>query len=131
MDAFSQWLDHDTKALDNENIVVLGLELTANAANILSLEQQVFTIQDEHMEQIEGLWKEYPLDKIEGKWFYHGHPIVPNNKEVKQGILKWYHDHPLARHLRIANTTITMMCEYWWLEVQQFATAYVCRCVIC
>ena len=43
-DAFSRRLDHDTSISDNEDVVILGLDLFANAAEILDLEQNVFTM---------------------------------------------------------------------------------------
>ena len=50
--AFLQWPDHDTGTSDNEDIVVLGLELFANATELLDLEQDVFDAQREHEEWI-------------------------------------------------------------------------------
>jgi hypothetical protein len=39
---------------------------------LLSLEEQVFDTQQEYGEQITNLRKEYPLDEVDGKWFYQG-----------------------------------------------------------
>ena len=55
VDAFSQWPDHNNRAFNNEDIVVLGLELFANATKLLSLEQDVFAKQEEHEEQMREL----------------------------------------------------------------------------
>ena len=64
--SLTQWLDHDTGAADNKDVVVLGPELFTNATELLSLEQDVFMKQEEHKEQIEGLRQSTPLDKVNG-----------------------------------------------------------------
>jgi hypothetical protein len=51
-DVFSQQLDHDTGTSDNEDVLVLGLELFANATELLNLEQSVFAMQEKYEEWI-------------------------------------------------------------------------------
>jgi hypothetical protein len=62
--SLTQWLNHDTGAADNKVIIVLGPELFTNATELLSLEHDVFTKQEEHKKQIEGLRQSTPLDKV-------------------------------------------------------------------
>ena len=81
-DAFSQWLDYDTGVLDNKDVIILGPELFTNATELLNLEQKVFTTQEECKEWITELQQSFPLDEIEGQWFYCGHPMVPESKEL-------------------------------------------------
>ena len=50
--------------MDNEDIVVLGPELFANAMELLDLEQNVFAAQEEHEKWIEGLQKDFLLDRV-------------------------------------------------------------------
>ena len=82
-DAFLQWPDHDNGALDNENVVVLGPELFANATELLDLEQSVFATQEEHGDWIEGLRMNFPLDRVNEKWFHRRCPIVPETNELQ------------------------------------------------
>ena len=124
-DAFSRWPDHDTETLDNEDIVVLGPELFANAIELLNLEQKVFTVQEEYKEWITELQQSSPLDKIEGRWFYCGCPVVPRNEELQREILKQYHGHPLAGHPGIMNMIATLARDFWWPMLKHFATGYV------
>ena len=76
-DMFSRRPDHDNGALDNEDVVVLGPELFANAAEILDLEQEVFAAQKEHENEMKKLREGFSLNELDEKWFYHGHPVVP------------------------------------------------------
>ena len=50
--------------------------------NMLSLDQEVFKAQEDHPEQMEELCKGYPLDQVEGHWFYKGQPVVPDRQEL-------------------------------------------------
>ena len=86
-DAFLRWPDHDTGTLDNEDVVVLGLELFANTTELLNLEQDVFTAQREHEEWIRELQRDFPLDKIGEKWFHCGRPVVPEVEELRRQLL--------------------------------------------
>ena len=77
-DAFSRWPDHDTGTSDNEDIVVLGPELFANATKLLDLEQNVFAAQEEHRNWIEGLQGDFPLDKVNEKWSHRRCVTIPH-----------------------------------------------------
>jgi hypothetical protein len=68
---------------------------------------------------------------VEEKEFYQGRVVVPDDDELKRWVLQQYHDHQLAGHPGITNTTTAVMQEFWWPEVWKFATAYVWGCVIC
>jgi hypothetical protein len=51
---------------------------------ILSLEQQVFEAQQEHLGQLDELGKDYAFDMIEEKKFYHGKAILPEDNKLKR-----------------------------------------------
>ena len=86
-DAFSRWPDHDNGASDNEDVVVLGPELFTNAAEILDLEQEVFTAQKEHEDEMKRLQEGFSLNKLDEKWFYHGRPVVPEEENLRRRLL--------------------------------------------
>ena len=81
-DAFSRRPDHDNGASDNEDVVVLSLELFTNAAEVLNLEQEVFTAQKEHRDEMEKLREDFLLNELNKKWFHHGCPVVPEMEEL-------------------------------------------------
>ena len=95
-DAFSRRPDHDNGASDNEDIVVLGPKLFAHATEILDLEQEVFAAQKEHEDEMKKLQEGFSLNELDEKWFYRGHPVVPEEEGIRRRLLLQYHDHPLA-----------------------------------
>ena len=46
-------------------------------------------------------------------------------------ILRLYHDHPLAGHPGISNTTHLLSQTYEGRGMKEFAEDYVCRCAVC
>ena len=129
--AFSRRPDHDNGASDNEDVVVLGPELFANAAEILNLEQEVFAAQKEHRNKIEKLREDFPLNELNKKWFHHGRPVVPEVEELRWRLLLQYHDHPLAGHPGITNTTASLLKDFWGPTLKCFVTEYVRGCATC
>ena len=130
-DAFSRWPDHNNGTLDNEDVIILGLELFANATELLDLEQKVFATQEEHKDEIEKLQGDFPLNEVDGKWFHHRCPIVPGAEELRQQLLLQYYDHPLAGHPGIANTTTSLIKDFWWPTLRRFVVEYVQGCAMC
>ena len=129
--AFSRRPDHDNGTSDNEDVVVLSPELFANATELLDLEKRVFTTQEEHRNKMEKLQGDFLLDKIDEKWFHHGRPIVPEIEELQRQLLLQYHDHPLAGHPGIANTTASLIKDFWWPTLKCFTAEYVRGCAMC
>ena len=111
---FSWQLNHDTEASDNEDVIVLGPELFTNAIELFNLKQDIFTAQEKYEDQIEKFWQNFSLDEVAGQWFYRRCPIVPEDEELLQKLLQWYHNHLLARHLGIMNTITTLARDFWW-----------------
>jgi hypothetical protein len=97
----------------------------------LLLEEQVFDTQQKYGGQIADLRGEYALDEVDGKWFYQGRLIVPDEEELKRQILRQYHDHQLVGHPGIANTVVAVTREFWWPGVRRFVTTYIQGCAIC
>jgi hypothetical protein len=82
-DGLSRRPDYDTGENDNQDVVVLPEKLFALAMELLSLEQELWEAQVMHKEQLEQLRKEYTMDVIEGKVFYQGRLVVPNDEDMK------------------------------------------------
>lgn len=83
-DSFSQRPDYDTGTRDNDNITVLPEHLFLNTVDILDVEQEVYERQEQQGTEIRELGKEYPLDQVDGRWFYHGWPVVPDEQELQR-----------------------------------------------
>ena len=58
-------------------------------------------------------------------------PYVPNDSEIKQVILREYHDIPIAGHLGQNKTLTTVLAEFYWPGVVQDVTRYCQQCLTC
>jgi hypothetical protein len=104
--------DYDTGENDNQDIIVLPEKLFALATELLSLEQELWEAQKTHRKQMEQLQKEHSIDMVEGKAFYQGRLVVPDNEEMKRKVLQQCHDHGLAGHPGIMNTILAVTREF-------------------
>ena len=52
-------------------------------------------------------------------------------EELWWRLLHQYHDHPLAGHPGIANTTMNLARDFWWPMLKHFTTEYVRGCAMC
>ena len=93
--------------------------------DILNVEQEVYEKQEQQETEIRELGKEYPLDQLDGQWFYRGRPVVLDDQELQRRITFQFHDHPLAGHPGITNTIISVTKEFWWPTLRKFVTDYV------
>ena len=131
VDSLSWQPDYDSGIGDNNNITVLPEWLFLNAVDILNVEQKVYETQEQQEEQIKKLGEEYPLDQLEGQWFYHRWPMVPDDQELQQQVIFQFHDHLLAGHPGITNTTISTTREFWWPTMRKFIINYIRGCAVC
>ena len=68
---------------DNDNITVLPEQLFLNTVDILNVEQKAYKAQEQQEGQIMKIEEEYPLDQLEGQWFYYGWPVVLDDHELQ------------------------------------------------
>jgi Integrase zinc binding domain len=121
----------DKEKHDNENTLVLPDKLFARAAEVSSLEQQVWDWQARTPSYFTELHCSHPLDSVNHHWVHQGRPVVANQKDLKRQILHEYHDHALAGHPGIATTLQKVSEDYWWPTMQQFVQNYVKGCATC
>ena len=55
----------------------------------------------------------------------------PEELDAQQEILKLYHDHPLAGHPGITNTTHLLSQTHEGRGMKEFVEEYICRCATC
>ena len=84
VDSLSRRPDYNTGTGDNDNITVLPEHLFLNVVDILNVEQEVYEKQEQQETEIRELGKEYPLDQLDGRWFYRRWPVVPNDQELQR-----------------------------------------------
>ena len=71
------------------------------------------------------------MDKVEERWFHHRRPVVSEEEELQWELLQQYHDHPLAEHPMITNTTMALTKDFWWPTIKHFAMGYIRGCAMC
>ena len=55
----------------------------------------------------------------------------PDETEVRCKVMHLYHDHPLAGHPSITNTTHLLLQQYKGPGMKEFTADYVCGCITC
>jgi hypothetical protein len=63
--------------------------------------------------------------------FYKGKQYVPKDQELRQDILKLFHDHETAGHPGELETYNSVKQHYWWPGLRIFVKNYVKECGIC
>ena len=95
------------------------------------MEQKVFATQRRYEDEMKRLQENFSINKLDDKWFYHGRPIVPEEEGLRRQLLLQYHDHPLAGHPGITNTTTNLLRDFWGPTLKRFVTEYVQGCATC
>jgi RNase H-like domain found in reverse transcriptase len=100
-DHLSRRPDYDEGKEDNKEVQVLQDAMFANAVVSLNLEQEVYDVQEGQATAIAELQKAYELVSQNHHWFQQGRPVVADKLELKQKILRWYHDHETTGHVTV------------------------------
>ena len=149
-DALSRWPDFcPDEYHDNEDIVMLpdhmflqliDLDLQQKIVLSDSLDQQAldtltFLLND-------SLTVPLPLKQDLKDWtvhtdnnhqylFYQGRAYIPQNDNLRQDIVRNFHDHITAGHPRELGTYNTIWQHYWWPGLRMFVKNYVQGCGLC
>jgi RNase H-like domain found in reverse transcriptase/Reverse transcriptase (RNA-dependent DNA polymerase)/Integrase zinc binding domain len=123
--------DYDEGKEDNREVQVLQDTMFANAVVSLDLEQEIYDAQEGQAAAIAELQKAHGLVSQNHHWFRQGRPVVADKLELKQKILRLYHDHETAGHPGVGNTWIAVARDYWWPDLKKFVTSYVKGCAVC
>ena len=75
-------------AHDNENEVVLPNHVFVNAAAFVDLDDAIYKEQRKNLTEMTTLQKTHPIDEIEGHYLYKGQPVVPEQIDIQQQILR-------------------------------------------
>jgi hypothetical protein len=103
--ALSHQPDHDNRAGDNDQVVVLPDSIFAHILSTTALDEMIILRQKVNCLQIEKWKTQYPLEEREGcTWYKDRVLVVTGNNEDKRALLEVYHDAPLARHPGVVKT---------------------------
>jgi len=63
--------------------------------------------------------------------FYKGKNYIPRNMELRQDIVKMFHNHKMAGHPGELETYNSVRQHYWWPGLRTFIKNYIKGCGIC
>ena len=145
-DVLSWRLDHCPEENENEEAILLPNSLFLNLLN-LTLQDRIANAKDYDFdvtsaitilleEGPSGIWSDLEDWEIEGKdgkkiLFYKGKNYIPKDQDLRQDILKMFHDHEMAGHLGELETYNVVWQQFWWPGLQTFIKNYVKGCRIC
>ncbi len=119
---------------DSQEIALLPPELFINvfeAGSDRSLEHQI-VLKQRAMSSIINEWaKHLPVQRdnqVDGPiWQYEtsGQLLIPPNNEIRQEVMRVWHDHQGGGHLGWDETTRKVQCKYLWPGARQWIDQYV------
>jgi Integrase zinc binding domain len=69
--------------------------------------------------------------KKDGLYWKEGALMVPNHKNITQGLMEVFHDSLTAGHPGQLKTWLDIKCYYWWPSMRKTVQEYVQGCAIC
>ena len=77
--------------------------------------------------------EDWSVEEIEGRRliFYQGRNYIPNDPELRRGIVRDHHDTPSAGHPGELETYNAIRANYWWPGMRTFVKNYVKGCGTC
>jgi hypothetical protein len=92
----------------------------------------IMAAQHDHQEYFKSIAEKYSLYQNGHLWF---HPtnrlIVPENNELKQGVISLFHDSTMAGHPGTLRTKLAIEKDFWWPTLLQDVKTYVQGCATC
>jgi len=139
--ALSQWPDHITDEINNDNIIVLPDDIFIKMID-LELQDKIKneTAKDDFFAKaLQAIKEDGPLPirssleewKIEeGMLFFKDRCYIPPHEELWREVVKWYHDSLPGGHPGHFKTLKLIQCYYWWPGMTVFVKNYVTGCAI-
>ena len=110
-------------------IMMLGRKVMTEESNIIKKIQRNNTREKEIIQALEkndGLaWEE------DGMAYMKGRIYIPNNKKLREEILREHHDPADIRHLGQHRMLELLKRTYWWLELKENIKKYMQGCLKC
>ena len=146
-DALSWWPDFIPKEdNDNEDRILLPEEMFVNLMD-LNLQDRIASSKNYDSDVKNALelllengpnnlqqdLEDWQLEKWEDEniLFYKGKNYIPNNLDLRQDIVKMFHDHEMAGLPGELETYNSVKQHYWWPGMRTFVKNYVQGCGIC
>jgi hypothetical protein len=103
-----------------------------DAASIDTTIPTMMAAQHDHQEYYKSIAEKYSLYQNGHLWF---HPtnrlVVPENNELKQGVISLFHDSTTAGHPGTLRMKLAIEKDFWWPTLLQDVKSYVQGCAVC
>ena len=112
---------------DLQERIAIANNLDGNAAEALKL-----LLEKVPAEMTTGL-EDWRLENTNGRniLFYKGKNYIPKDTELRQDIVKTFHDYQTAKHPGEIGTYNAVRQHYWWPGLRTFVKNYVQGCGTC
>jgi hypothetical protein len=103
-----------------------------DAATIDMTIPAMMAAQHNHHEYFKSIAEKYSLYQNGHLWFHPTNKlVVPENNELKQGVISLFHDSTTAGHPSTLRTKLAIEKDFWWPTLLQDVKSYVQGCAIC
>jgi RNase H-like domain found in reverse transcriptase/Integrase zinc binding domain len=122
---------------DNLFINLLDTELQERILNgkelDLDVKNAIETLMEEGPTSLKNNLQDWKIEEIDGRKmiFFKGKNYIPKDLELRQDIVKMYHDHETAGHPGGLGTYNGIRQNYWWPWLWTFMKNYVQGCGTC
>ena len=93
----------------------------------IDVKSAIETLLQEGPTSLKNNLEDWKIEEVDGRKtiFYKGKNYIPKDQESWWDVVKMYHDHETAGHLRELETCNSIQQHYWWLGLQTFVKNYV------
>jgi hypothetical protein len=103
-----------------------------NAATIDTTIPAMMAAQHDHQDYFTSITEKYSLHQNGHVWFYPSNKlVVPDNNELKRGVISLFHDSTTAGHPGTLRTKLAIEKDFWWPILLQDVKSYVQGCATC
>jgi Integrase zinc binding domain len=107
--------------------------ITRNKDYNFDVTRAIELLQEEGPTSIQNNLEDWKIEEVDNQKtiFYKGRQYIPKDQELRQDILKLFHDHKTAGHPGELKTYNSVKQHYWWPGLRIFVKNYVKGCRIC
>jgi Integrase zinc binding domain/Integrase core domain len=145
-DALSRKLDHCPEEDETKEETLLPDDLFLNLLDInlrdritknkdydFNVTRAIELLQEEGPTSIQNDLEDWKIEEVDDQKtiFYKGKQYIPKDQELRQDILKLFHDHEMAGHPGELETYNSVKQHYWWPGLRVFVKNYIKGFGIC
>jgi hypothetical protein len=130
-DALSQRSDYPHKP-ESEWETAFPDSMFIDTATVDTTIPAMMAAQHDHQEYFKSIADKYSLYQNGHLWFHlTNRLVVPENNELKQGVISLFHDSTTAGHSGMLRTKLAIEKDFWWPTLIQDVKTYIQGCATC